>query len=66
MLGPDELTPEQLSTERLQPEVKSLEELYAPHDSSKSTIFMVPEILERCVSLGIASPREGGMDEEQE
>ena len=62
----DELTPEQLSTEWLQPEVKSLEELYAPHDASKSTTFTVPEIRERCVSLGIASLREGGMDEEQE
>jgi hypothetical protein len=62
----DELTPEQLSTEWLQPEIKSLEELYAPHDVSKSTTFTAPEIRERCVSLGIASLREGGMDEEQE
>jgi hypothetical protein len=62
----NELTPEQLSTEWLQPEVKSLEELYAPHDASKRTTFTVPEIRERCVSLGVTSVREGGMDEEQE
>ncbi|KAH0834181.1 hypothetical protein J3R83DRAFT_11490 [Lanmaoa asiatica] len=62
----DELTPEQLSTEWLQPEVKSLVELYAPHHSSNATPFTVPEIRERCVSLGIASLRPGGMDEEQE
>ncbi|KAF8554287.1 hypothetical protein OG21DRAFT_1522569 [Imleria badia] len=62
----NELTPEQLSTEWLQPEVKSLMELYTPLDSSKPTAFTVPEIRERCVSLGIISLHEGGMDEEQE
>lgn len=62
----DELTPKQLSTKWLQPEAKSLVELYAPHDSSKLTALTVPEIHERCVNLGITSFREGGMDEEQE
>ncbi|KAF8554288.1 hypothetical protein OG21DRAFT_1497164 [Imleria badia] len=62
----NELTPEPLSTEWLQPEVKSLMELYAPQDSSNPTAFTVPEIRERCVSLGIISLHKGGMDEEQE
>ncbi|KAG6377791.1 hypothetical protein JVT61DRAFT_14564 [Boletus reticuloceps] len=61
-----ELTPEQLSTQWLQPEVKSLVELYAPHDASRPTAFTIPEIRERCISLGITSLREAGMDEEQE
>ncbi|KAG6369456.1 hypothetical protein JVT61DRAFT_14826 [Boletus reticuloceps] len=60
------LTPEQLSTQWLQPEAKSLVELYAPHDASRPTVFTVPEIRERCISLGITSLREAGMDEEQE
>ena len=62
----NELTPEQLSTQWLQPEVKSLMELYAPQDASNPTAFTVPEIRERCINLGIISLHEGGMDEEQE
>ncbi|KAF8439804.1 hypothetical protein L210DRAFT_3540380 [Boletus edulis BED1] len=62
----NELTAEHLSAQWLQPEVKSLVELYAPHDASRTVAFTVPEIRERCISLGITSFHEGGMDEEQE
>ena len=62
----NELTPEQLSMEWLQPEVKSLMGLYAPQDTSNPTAFTIPEIRERCVSLGIISLHGGEMDEEQE
>lgn len=37
------------------PNVESLEELYAPHNSSNTIVFTVPDIRERCVSLGVAS-----------
>ena len=62
----DEIPPERLSAEWLQPEVKSLAELYAPHELSKITKITVPEIRQRCIDLGVTSLREGGMDEEQE
>ncbi|KAF8123207.1 hypothetical protein EV363DRAFT_1357363, partial [Boletus edulis] len=63
----NELTPEQLSKHWLQPEVKSLVELYAPCNASHPTTFTIPEIRERCFNLGITSlSHEGGMDEEQE
>ncbi|KIJ16246.1 hypothetical protein PAXINDRAFT_76138, partial [Paxillus involutus ATCC 200175] len=58
------LTPEQVSTAWLQPEAKSLVDLYSPRQSGSSTTLTVREIRRRCLALGILSLRDASMDEE--
>ncbi|KAG1837163.1 hypothetical protein DFJ58DRAFT_863227 [Suillus subalutaceus] len=50
----------------LQPEERSLEELYAPRSSSEVSQVFDPDIQEKCEELGILSAPERRMDEEQE
>ena len=62
----DELSSEELSDKWLQPEAKSLEDLYGPRNPSKSAFLTSPDILQRCAGLGVPSLRASNMDEEQE
>ena len=64
----DELTPEQLSDAWLQPEMQSLEDLYAPctTKSAKSDLLADPAIRQRCKDVGVLSLPDARMDEEQE
>ncbi|KAG2341478.1 hypothetical protein BDR05DRAFT_1001591 [Suillus weaverae] len=55
-----------LQTAWLQPEERSLEELYAPCSSSEVSQGFDPVIQEKCVELGILSAPKRSMDEEQE
>ncbi|KAG1810865.1 uncharacterized protein BJ212DRAFT_1484001 [Suillus subaureus] len=50
----------------LQPEERSLEELYAPRSSSEVSQNFDPDIQTKCEELGILSAPERRMDEEQE
>ncbi|KAH7882707.1 hypothetical protein F5I97DRAFT_1931318 [Phlebopus sp. FC_14] len=58
--------PTQLASAWLQPEAKSLEELYSPRYSNASAALTVPEIQQRCARLGIKPLADCRMDEEQE
>ena len=62
----DQLTSEELSCKWLQPEAKSLENLYAPHNTSNLSLAITSDIRQRCEELGILSLRNVSMDEEQE
>ena len=65
----DEFTPEQLSDAWLQPELKSLADLYAPCDiknASSSLSELDPGIHRRCKDLGVLSLPSARMEEEQE
>ncbi|KAF8557885.1 hypothetical protein OG21DRAFT_1504871 [Imleria badia] len=65
----NELAPEQLSDAWLQPEQKSLADLYAPHESKNTHTdisVLAPEIRQRCKDLGILSLPSAQMEEEQE
>jgi len=65
----DELKPEQLSAAWLQPELKSLADLYAPcetKDPQQELSALDPGILHRCKDLGILSLLGAPTDEEQE
>ncbi|KAG2366240.1 hypothetical protein BDR07DRAFT_1480293 [Suillus spraguei] len=55
-----------LTTAWLQPEERSLEELYAPRSSSEVPQVFDPVIQIKCKELGILSAPERRMDEEQE
>ena len=60
-----EVSSEELSDKWLQPEAKTLEDLYGPCNPSNSTLLS-PDIRQRCDELGILSLRDVSMDEEQE
>ncbi|KAF9221820.1 hypothetical protein BS17DRAFT_710204 [Gyrodon lividus] len=62
----DKLTSEQLAMAWLQPEAKSLENLYAPAQSDGLVECRDPRIRQRLSDLGILSVGLSGMDEEQE
>ncbi|KAF8129296.1 hypothetical protein EV363DRAFT_1451295 [Boletus edulis] len=64
----DELTSEQLATSWLQPEIKSLAELYAPryYPNTTHSLELDLDIRQRCKSLGISSLPSACLDEEQE
>ncbi|KAF8555164.1 hypothetical protein OG21DRAFT_1572590 [Imleria badia] len=62
----DGLSSEKLSDNWLQPEAKKLVDLYGPHKTSNSALRAAPDILQRCVELGVLSLRDVSMDEEQE
>ena len=62
----DQLTPEELSDKWLQPEAKSLENLYSPDGTSNFSLDIPRSILHRCNELGIYSQCNASMDEEQE
>ncbi|KAF8548129.1 hypothetical protein OG21DRAFT_1599535 [Imleria badia] len=65
----DEITPEQLSDAWLQPECKSLVDLYAPDETKNtpSTLSTLdPGIRQRCKDLGVLSLPRAQMEEEQE
>ncbi|KAF8555163.1 hypothetical protein OG21DRAFT_1507968 [Imleria badia] len=62
----DELSSEELLNKWLQPEAKKLEDLYGSHETSDSTLLATPDIRQRCLELGVLSPRDVSMDEEQE
>ena len=65
----NDLTPEQLSDAWLQPEQKSLTDLYAPCESKivlHDLSVLDPEIRQRCKDLGVLSLPSARMDEEQE
>ncbi|KAG2114212.1 uncharacterized protein F5147DRAFT_758921 [Suillus discolor] len=55
-----------LETAWLQPEERSLEELYAPHSSSRASQGFDSDIQRKCEELGILSAHKRSMDEEQE
>ena len=61
-----QLTPEELSDKWLQPEAKSLENLYSPDGTSSFSLDIPRNILQRCKELGIYSQRNANTDEEQE
>ena len=65
----NEITPEELSDAWLQPEFKSLADLYAPCET-KSTLSMLltldPGIRQTCKDLGVLSHPSAQLDEEQE
>ncbi|KIJ64301.1 hypothetical protein HYDPIDRAFT_90752, partial [Hydnomerulius pinastri MD-312] len=60
------ITAKDLSKSWLQPESKTLEDLYSPGRSRNSLALTVPEIRRRCLDLGISSLRDASLDEEQE
>ncbi|KAF8434543.1 hypothetical protein L210DRAFT_3649044 [Boletus edulis BED1] len=63
------LTRKKLTDAWLQPELKSLADLYAPRETThpSSTLSALdPEILQRCKNLGVLSLPKARMDEEQE
>jgi hypothetical protein len=65
----NELAPEQLSDAWLQPEQKSLADLYAPCESKNTQSDLSaldPEIRQRCKDLGVLSLPSAQMEEEQE
>ncbi|KAF8838139.1 hypothetical protein BDN67DRAFT_1024216 [Paxillus ammoniavirescens] len=62
----DEFTSEELAEAWLQPEAKSLEELYAPGRSDGQVDTSDRLIRQRLSDLGISSVSPSGMDEEQE
>ena len=65
----NDLTPEQLSTAWLQPELKSLTHLYAPResrDTQRDLSALDPGIQQRCKDLGILSLPSAQMEEECE
>ncbi|KAF8550398.1 hypothetical protein OG21DRAFT_1514065 [Imleria badia] len=64
----DELTPDPLATSWLQPEIKSLADLYAPRHHLKTTLSVELDlgIRQRCKSLGVSSLPDARLDEEQE
>jgi hypothetical protein len=65
----NELAPEQLSDAWLQPEFKSLADIYAPNDTKNalSTLSALdPGIRQRCKDLGVLSLPHAQMEEEQE
>ena len=62
----DRLTSKDLSDRWLQPEAKSLEDLYGPHNTLRPSLVATPDIRQRCEELGILSLRNVSMDEEQE
>ena len=62
-------TREQLSDSWLQPELKSLDDLYAPREAKNTSDAMLaldPEIRQRCKDLGVLSLPSAQMEEEQE
>ncbi|KAF8546980.1 hypothetical protein OG21DRAFT_1607573 [Imleria badia] len=64
----NEITTEQMANSWLQPELKSLADLYTPRRAPNATPLMVldPEIRQRCERLGVISLPDARMDEEQE
>ena len=65
----NDLTPEQLSDAWLQPDLKSLANLYAPCESkvTSSTLTVLdPVIQQHCKDLGVLSLPSAQMEEEQE
>jgi hypothetical protein len=65
----NDLTPEQLSDAWLQPDLKSLANLYAPcesKDTSSAFSALDPVIRQRCKGLGVLSLPSAQMEEEQE
>ena len=64
----DELTPDQLANSWLQPENKSLADLYAPrhHSNATCSVELDIPIRQRCKSLGVSSLPDTRLDEEQE
>ena len=62
----DQLTSKELSDEWLQPEAKSLEDLYAPRNRSNTASPTCPDIRQRCIYLGVRPECSVSMDEEQE
>ena len=61
-----QLTSKELSDKWLEPEAKTLEDLYAPRNPSHPTFLTNPDIRQRCIYLGVQSLCSVGMDEEQE
>ena len=63
-------TPEELADAWVQPELKSLEDMYMPCHSlgtaSKPSVKLPRQIHDRCENIGVLSLREVRMDEEQE
>ncbi|OJA09713.1 hypothetical protein AZE42_09443 [Rhizopogon vesiculosus] len=55
-----------LKTAWLQPEERTLEEMYAPRNSPQPSQILDPEIRRKCEELGVMSTSERSMDEEQE
>ncbi|KAN0092683.1 hypothetical protein V8E55_003467 [Tylopilus felleus] len=62
----DEHSSKELSDAWLQPEAKTLEDLYEPRMSSSSSLVAHPHIRQHCIELGVLSLRDVSMDEEQE
>ncbi|KAF8546830.1 hypothetical protein OG21DRAFT_1450846 [Imleria badia] len=65
----NDLTPEHLSHAWIQPELKSLTDLYAPRESKNSQSDLStldPGIRQRCKDLGVLSLPTAQMEEEQE
>ncbi|KAF8550407.1 hypothetical protein OG21DRAFT_1446652 [Imleria badia] len=64
----NELTPDQLATSWLQPEIRSLADLYAPrhHPNITCSVELDIGIRQRCKSLGVSSLPDARLDEEQE
>ncbi|KIJ64287.1 hypothetical protein HYDPIDRAFT_90985 [Hydnomerulius pinastri MD-312] len=60
------ITAKDLSNSWLQPEAKTLEDLYSPGRSCSPLALTLPEIRQRCLDLGILSLRDASLDEEQE
>ena len=55
-----------LSDRWLQPEAKRLVDLYAPQDTVKPSLSIMPAIRQRCDELGVLSLRNASVYEEQE
>jgi hypothetical protein len=55
-----------LKTAWLQPEERTLEEMYVPRSSPQVSEICDPEIQKKCEELGVLSTSERAMDEEQE
>ena len=64
----NELTADQLATSWLQPEIKSLADLYAPrhHPNTACSMKLDVGIHQRCKSLGVSSLPDARLEEEQE
>jgi hypothetical protein len=65
----DDITPKQLSDAWIQPELKSLADLYAPCESKNAQSDLSaldPRIRQRCKDLGVLSLPSAQMEEEQE
>ncbi|KAI6041744.1 hypothetical protein EDC04DRAFT_3139543 [Pisolithus marmoratus] len=61
-----ETTSEALAVSWLQPDAKTLEELYSPSNPKEQSLLSIPAIDQRCQELGISSSFDSNVNEEQE